>query len=64
MCNSNSLENIAFWIMIPTVRLTENHPLKWIRVLGFFATFLLFPLVFVGSPFLLVAVLVRVIEDI
>lgn len=59
---SNSLENIAFWIMIPTVRLTENHPLKWVRVLGFFVAFPLFPLVFIGLPFLLAAVLVRVLE--
>lgn len=41
------VENVLFWIGMPTVMLTENHPKKWVRVMGFLGMLPLFPLAFV-----------------
>lgn len=38
------LEDIGFWVMVPTIRLTENHPRKMVRVLGVLLAMFLLPL--------------------
>lgn len=60
----DTLANAAFWVMIPTVRITERCPWKWVRVLGLLAAFLLVPLVFIGLPILAASVVVGVFKDI
>lgn len=64
MALHDKISNIAFWIMLPSVRLTEKDPRKWVRVLGFFAMFPLFPLMILGMPLLMVSMFAGILEDI
>lgn len=60
----DTLENIASWLTMPTMMLTEKSPKKWVRVVGFLCCFPLCPLLFVGLPFLLASALVDFFRDI
>lgn len=60
----DTISNIAFWIGIPTVKLTENSDKKWIRVLGLFGMFPLFPLILPCAILLMVAILWDILETI
>jgi len=38
------IEDIIFWMLIPTVRLTEESKSKFVRVIGFLGGFITVPL--------------------
>ena len=61
---SDKIADIAFWICIPTVQLTEGSPNYWIRLLGVLLAFPLFFLQVIGLPILLVALVLSVVEEI
>jgi len=52
----DSIENIIFWIALPTVRLTENSEYKWVRIIGILCMFPLFPLCILGLGLLFLAI--------
>lgn len=56
----DKLEDLAFWVAIPTIKLTENNPHKFIRVLGFLCVFPLMPLMFPGLAILFLSTLVGI----
>lgn len=60
----NSLTNIAFWVGLPTVRLTEHSDSKAVRVIGFLCAIPLSPLLVPCVIILVIAVLLDVIETI
>jgi hypothetical protein len=58
------LDDLGFWIAAPTVRLTENHPCKAIRVLGVLGMFPLFPLLLPGAVVLVIYMGIEVYKEI
>lgn len=58
------LEDIGFWIMLPTVRLTEKNPSKTVRVLGVLAVFPLYPLLPLGLIVLFAAMVIDMYQEI
>lgn len=61
---SDRIEDIAFWIALPLVRITEDCECKAVRVAGVLLSFAAFPLCVIGLPLLVVAMIVRLLEDI
>lgn len=61
---SEKIEDIGYWVMLPTVRLTETSRKKWVRVLGVVAVFPLFPLIVLSMPIMLVAMVIGMYESI
>ncbi len=61
---SDRIGDIATWVMMPTVRLTENNPHKVVRVLGVLGMFMLFPFFFIGFPIACVSIFIDIFEDI
>jgi len=56
--------DIGYFIAAPTIMLTENSTKKWKRLLGVFAVFLLFPLVFIGMIVIMVGLMINMIDEI
>ena len=65
MMLSDRIEDIAFWIALPLVRITEDCECKAVRVAGVLLSFAAFPLLCViALPLLVVAMIVGLLEDI
>lgn len=60
----DQLENMADWVGMPTLLLTENSESKIIRILGLLGVFLLFPLVFIGLMFSFVAAIIGMFKEV
>ena len=60
----NKVEDVLFWIGIPTICLTENSPKKWVRLLGFFGTIPLFPMALLWLALQFVWIIICIIDEI
>lgn len=60
----NKLENVAFWVMAPTMMLTVNHPSKMVRVAGVLGVLFLCPLTIIGLPLFAVTVIIEIYKEI
>jgi cellobiose-specific phosphotransferase system component IIC len=58
------MEEIAEWIIMPTVKLTENSPRKWIRVIGFLGFVFTMPCIIIGGIFLAIVMIIETIQEI
>ena len=61
---SDRIEDVAFWVALPFVRITEDCESKAVRVAGLLLNFAAFPLCAIGLPLLVVAMVVGLIEEI
>ena len=64
MMLSDRIEDIALWVALPFVRITEDCEHKAVRVAGVLLSFAAFPLCVIGLPLLVVAMIVGLLEDI
>lgn len=61
---SDRIEDIALWVALPFVRITEDCEYKAVRVVGVLLSFAAFPLCVIGLPLLVVAMIVGLLEEI
>ena len=60
----NRVDNVLLWIGAPVMKAVENHPKKWVRVIGLLVTPLLFPLLLLSFVLMVIWMCIVIIEEV